>query len=391
MNKRLTLLAGALAALLALPPAPAWAATPTSVTLPGTPDRFRGALVTLTIAAGELQISGSIAPGLQAGALILQGIDVPLEPLLLQAGPDGRLAGSHTLPAGTYTLTISPAVWQGLTITGPDLQLSPVIPQLTLGARPFQTANEGLTLAPTVTGADSLLWSGPNGQSGSFSRAGDGFEPLTLPTASLADGLYLYTLVAPSAATGNAGIALHPVLIDRVATFPDVPANHWARRWVEVAYHLGIVSGRPDGSFAPEANVTRAEFAKLLAATLGLEGGSASFADLDGHWAARWVQALGSAGIVQGDLVDGQRYFYPDRTISRQEAATMVARAFHLETAAGAPAFTDWAAVQPWAQPAVSAMVEQGWISGFPDGSFGPSGLLSRAQAAKILGATFGM
>ncbi|HLO03436.1 MAG TPA: S-layer homology domain-containing protein [Symbiobacteriaceae bacterium] len=391
MNKKLTLLAGAVAALLALPPAPALASTPTSITLPGLPSRYRAAVITLTMEAGALQIQATRAPGLQPGTLLLQGVDSPIEPLQLQAGADGVLHVTQPLPAGTYTLTITPAVWQGLTITGPDLQATTAIPQVSLSGPAYPNANEGVILNPTVSGASALLWNGPDGQAGTFTPSDTAFEPLTLPTTSLADGLYLYTVLAPNAESGNVGITLRPVLIDRQGTFPDMPTSHWARRWVEAAYYLGIVSGRPDGSFAPDANVTRAEFAKLLAATLGLQGGSAEFADIKGHWATSWIQSLGAAGIVKGDLIDGQRYFYPDRTISRQEAAAMVARAFARQSSGKTPTFTDWSEVEPWATEPVAALVGEGWLSGFPDGTFGPRRLLSRSQAAKLLGATFGM
>lgn len=391
MNKQLTAVAGALAALLALSPAPALASTPVSITLPGAPNPYRAVLITLTISAGTLQIQGQASPGLEGGKLLLQGQDTAIEPLQFEAGAGGTLNVAQSLPAGTYVLSILPTVWQGLTITGPDLQASTSLPQLSLSGTAFPNANDGVLLAPTVSGAAGLLWTGPNGESGSFTPAGVGFQPLTLPTSSLADGLYVYTVLAPSAETGNLTMALRPVLIDRVDTFPDVPTTHWSRRWVEVAYHMGIVSGRPDGSFAPEANVTRAEFAKLLAATLDLNSGTASFADIGGHWASSWIQALGAAGIVQGDLVDGKRYFYPDRTISRQEAAAMVARAFARKSTGATPSFSDWSEVESWATEPVAALVQEGWLSGFPDGTFGPRRLLSRSQAAKLLGATFGM
>lgn len=69
----------------------------------------------------------------------------------------------------------------------------------------------------------------------------------------------------------------------------------------------------------------------------------------------------------------------------------MVARAFARTSDGTTPSFTDWAEVQPWATEPVAALVAEGWLSGFPDGTFGPGRLLSRSQAAKLLGATFGM
>lgn len=393
MKKKLSLLAGGLAAMLALAlaPAPLQAATPQSLTLRQSPDRYRAQILTLTIAEGALTLSGTTAPGLPPGTLRLEGLDVPLQPIELKAAANGRLSDTLSLPAGTYTLRITPAVWLDLTITGPGLQGRADLPALSLAGTPYQNANDGLTLAPTASGAGALLWSGPDGQGGLFTAHGTGYAPLTLPTSSLADGVYQYSVIAPDAGSGNVSIALRPILIDRQDTFWDLPADHWARRWVEVAYHLEIVTGRPDGSFAPEANVTRAEFAKLLAATLKLEGGAVEFVDSKSHWAAPWIAALGRAEIVKGDLVDGEPHFHPDRTISRQEAAAMVARAFQLQAAGPAPAFSDWEQIDSWAQSPVQSMVTAGWLSGFPDGSFGPKVLLSRSQAAKILGATFGM
>jgi hypothetical protein len=69
----------------------------------------------------------------------------------------------------------------------------------------------------------------------------------------------------------------------------------------------------------------------------------------------------------------------------------MIARAFSLQAGADVPAFTDWDQVQPWAEAPIMALVAQGWLGGFPDGSVAPQGLLTRAQAAKILGATIGI
>jgi hypothetical protein len=85
-------------------------------------------------------------------------------------------------------------------------------------------------------------------------------------------------------------------------------------------------------------------------------------------------------------VVDGQRYFQPNRTISRAEAATILGRTLGLSLVPpeGRP-FSDWDAVPDWARGSVIALSTMGWINGMPDGTFQPGGQLQRDQTAKLL------
>ena len=100
-----------------------------------------------------------------------------------------------------------------------------------------------------------------------------------------------------------------------------------------VAHNLAmdsIVSGDTSGNFNPDANLTRAEFAKMVYIAHSGAGAlpvvsSAPFADVStAYWAAPYIAALKGAGVVQGD---GAGNFNPDASISRAEALVMIVRA----------------------------------------------------------------
>jgi len=98
---------------------------------------------------------------------------------------------------------------------------------------------------------------------------------------------------------------------------------------VDVLMALGIVDGYPDGTYKPEKVVTRAEMAKLIVTNLGYEslvltGQNSSFSDVNGHWAAGYIDISAGLGIVLG-YTDGT--FKPDQTVSYAEAVTMIVRA----------------------------------------------------------------
>jgi hypothetical protein len=107
------------------------------------------------------------------------------------------------------------------------------------------------------------------------------------------------------------------------APYSDLNGSAWYVKYINFAASKGIVNGRPDGSFDPDASITRAEFATMIANFAGLTPVNAASAstDVDGHWAAGYITALEQASIVTG-YEDGT--FRPNRTITRAEAATMV-------------------------------------------------------------------
>ncbi len=105
--------------------------------------------------------------------------------------------------------------------------------------------------------------------------------------------------------------------------------------------------------------------------------GSASFADLIGHWAAAFVEALVNKGAISG-FPDGT--FGPDAPITRAQYAAVVAKTFQLPARNNFSKFTD---IKPdfWAASAIIKAAEMGFISGFPDGTFRPGQNLTKIQA----------
>ncbi|WP_135556727.1 S-layer homology domain-containing protein [Paenibacillus cymbidii] len=200
-----------------------------------------------------------------------------------------------------------------------------------------------------------------------FERGGDGSWTATLKR----NGNSVYTVIQAS------------------KSFADL-ASHWAKADVELLATKLIVLGVADDEFAPEAKVTRAQFATLLVRALGLgEESGKPFADVAaGTWYSGTVAAAYEAKLVTG-YEDGT--FRPDAPITRQELAVMVAGALAYAGAEGkgakasTPAFADDASIASWAKPAVTAIAAAGIADGRDNGRFEPAANASRAEAAVML------
>lgn len=108
------------------------------------------------------------------------------------------------------------------------------------------------------------------------------------------------------------------------STFNDVAKNCWAANYIGYMQQFGIVTGYEDGSFRPDAPVTRAEFAAIASRFEKLTQGSASFTDVpDTHWAVKYINFAATRGWVTG-YEDGT--FKPEHSITRAEVAAVTCR-----------------------------------------------------------------
>ena len=108
------------------------------------------------------------------------------------------------------------------------------------------------------------------------------------------------------------------------STFSDVTKGCWAANYIGYMQQFGIVTGYEDGSFRPDAPVTRAEFAAIASRFEKLTQGSASFTDVpDTHWAVRYINFAATRGWVTG-YEDGT--FKPENSITRAEVAAVTCR-----------------------------------------------------------------
>lgn len=160
--------------------------------------------------------------------------------------------------------------------------------------------------------------------------------------------------------------------------------------------HFAYVAGYPDGTIRPDGRITRAEVAAIFTRLLNNrnrleEPYRPLYSDvMDGAWYTRAVLFLGGRDIIKG-YPDGT--FGPNRPMTRAEFAALASRfiaanrAGHLadarRLAPKAKGFSDVGA--HWAASAIDAVRAEGWIGGYPDGSFRPDATISRAEAVSIL------
>jgi len=193
-------------------------------------------------------------------------------------------------------------------------------------------------------------------------------------------------------------LSLYTVMV-RVFTpppqFTDI-SGHWAERDINLMAGKGIAGGYPDGAFRPNANVTRAQFAALLIRTLGITeqaGTGQRFTDVaPGAWYVGAVETAAAAGLV-GGYPDGS--FKPNANITRQELAAMVTRGLAYQgkdvklSAAEVEAilarFSDAAKISPWARNVAAVAADQGIVGGRTGNTFAPQENATRAEAIVML------
>ena len=211
---------------------------------------------------------------------------------------------------------------------------------------------------------------------------------ITLPAA---DGAQHRVSVVAGDASGNLSRAgVNAGTSSTTPAFNDMK-DHWANDAVAYLKRSGISNGS-NGNFLPDTNISRQEFAVLLARYLGSSQDYSSvqlpFADTNeiASWALNGAKAMYSLGIIKGSSDgSGKLYFNPTANVSRQEAVTMLGRLTEKGYAQGALKFTDSSAIQSWAAEYVSTLSEMGILTGFNDGSFRPNGAMTRAQVATVL------
>ncbi len=179
------------------------------------------------------------------------------------------------------------------------------------------------------------------------------------------------------------GLLAGALLLTPAMAFTDTE-GHWAEAAVNKwSQEYGILQGYGDGSFRPDASITRGAFAGILDRFLQFPSASpaGTFSDTGG---SRWedsILKLNAAGVYFGS---GGKAL-PADSITRQQAMTMVARAFRLGGTDGPLDYRDEAGVANYARPYIAEFAARGWITDAADGSLRPTEPLTRAELVNLL------
>ncbi len=170
-------------------------------------------------------------------------------------------------------------------------------------------------------------------------------------------------------------------------------SSHWAHKWLSESQVREIVKGYPDGSVQPDRPVTRAEFCTILIRLMKEEAAAQSGLRLPSHfvdvgpnyWGKGYLEIAYEKGIFLGE--DGGKA-WPDRSITRAEAVTMVDRCAAIlgvpMSATSGRSFLDSNRIPQWARLAVQRLSGAKVVEGDSDGRFYPDRNLTRAEAAAL-------
>lgn len=203
------------------------------------------------------------------------------------------------------------------------------------------------------------------------------------------------SIVSGGGSQGSSGMA---VVSDNVSgnitadekekAFNDLDGYEWANEAIEYLKKQKIITGYPDGSFRPDANITREEFVKILVLAMELSPiySDNTFSDvISGSWYEQTVKTAASLGIVNGIDKD---IFGVGENITRQDLVTMVYRAAlyqNINLKSGTNSITDFDEISEYAREAVLKLTRAGIINGVGNGVFAPKSFATRAETAKII------
>ncbi|MEK4387556.1 S-layer homology domain-containing protein [Solibacillus sp. FSL W7-1464] len=172
------------------------------------------------------------------------------------------------------------------------------------------------------------------------------------------------------------------------APFTDIQ-DHWSKEYIDVAYAKGIINGYEDGTFQPNADMTRAQVISVISRAFGLTAtNKAPFKDIS-HYAQQ-TQSEIAAAYEAGLIKENNGYFNPQDKITRSQLALILMRLSTTHTGqlyepAKLAPFQDIANFDREAQLAITFLYDTGVVQGTSAATFSPKGNVTRAQVAKIL------
>ena len=171
------------------------------------------------------------------------------------------------------------------------------------------------------------------------------------------------------------------------ADYFDFPQN-WSKDAMEFAVKNNFITGVSQDKIAPKAALTRAQLAAILSRVMKTGAGDVSvldnFTDADKNaWYASAMAKAVELNILYGD---GDS-IYPDRPVTRQELFAILVRAFAVTGGdeSTLASYNDAGSISSWAKAAISAMIAQGYASGYEDKTLRPTQQVTREEFAQLL------
>lgn len=171
------------------------------------------------------------------------------------------------------------------------------------------------------------------------------------------------------------------------ADYSDFPQN-WSKDAMEFAVKNNFITGVSEDKIAPKAALTRAQLAAILSRAMKTGAGDVSvldnFTDADKNaWYAGAMAKAVELNILYGD---GDS-IYPDRPVTRQELFAILVRAFAVTGGdeSTLASYNDAGSISSWAKAAISAMIAQGYASGYEDKTLRPTQQVTREEFAQLL------
>lgn len=180
--------------------------------------------------------------------------------------------------------------------------------------------------------------------------------------------------------------------------FSDV-SNHWAKDYITYLSARDIIKGMSQTTFAPNSNITRAQFVQILANLAGADLSRytgeklSAFSDVkESSWYAKVAAWAAESGISTGvENKDGSKSFHPNENISRQDMAVMILRytekmgTYSLTAVNKAASFEDGNQIAAYAKESVSKLQQAGLLSGKTSITLAPKDNATRAESAKMI------
>lgn len=168
--------------------------------------------------------------------------------------------------------------------------------------------------------------------------------------------------------------------------FSDVDKEHWANEAIQCLFDKKIVSGYDDDTFKPNNQITREEFIKMIISALDIDTTNikSEFTDVDrDKWYTSYIDAAFGKKLISG-REDGS--FGIGEEITREEMCVIVRRAINTLTKVRTyMGFDDETDIAKYAREAIVDLYSAGIVNGVSANEFSPKGVVTRAQASKII------